>query len=114
MSRHPWKQIISDYYISGLAKCKFISQYHQTYPEVKLCRTSFYNRHCTPEKPVYRWDKACLAEKPLRSILPPINNIEVKPEVLEKAQKQSALPSPSNSSKFDAIVAHIPGGITIT
>ena len=44
MSRHPWKQIISDYYISGLAKCKFISQYHQTYPEVKLCRTSFYNK----------------------------------------------------------------------
>lgn len=42
MSRHPWKQIISDYQITGLTKSKFISQYNQAHPEAELCRTSFY------------------------------------------------------------------------
>ncbi|WP_346744929.1 hypothetical protein [uncultured Turicimonas sp.] len=43
MSRHPWKQIISEYHISGLTKGKFF-QYNQARPEAKLCRTTFFNK----------------------------------------------------------------------
>lgn len=124
MSRQPWKQIISDYQISGLSKCKFIDQYNQAHPEAKICRTSFYNKLRLLEQALHA-EEAALA---LGQILPSeettpehssstedsVNIVEVKPELQEESQKLSALPFPANSSKFDAIVVRVPGGITIT
>lgn len=43
-----------------------------------------------------------------------VNINEVKPGLLEEAKKLSALPSPADLSKFDALVVRVLGGITIT
>lgn len=124
MSHHPWKQIISDYHVSGLSKCKFIDQYNQAHPEAKISRPSFYRKIGRFEQALHDEEAALsmLQSLPSEETKPEhssskedsVNIIEFKPEALEEAQKLSALPSPANSSKFDTVVIRAPGGVSVT
>ena len=124
MAQHPWEQIISEYYLSGLTKGKFFSQYNKAHPEEKICLSTFYNKLVFFEELLREATSAPTESEPCKiaesfsepSVLDGdlVNIIEIKPETLAQEQSRSFITSSSVSGKFDTIVIRAPGGISIT
>lgn len=123
MFYHPWKQIISDYHISGLSKSKFIDQYNQAHPEANISRPSFYRKLRLFEQTLHAGEVALSTGQSLPSDettpehslsnVDSVNIIEVKPEAL-KQQEQDVNSSTATSTKFETVVIRAPGGVSVT